>query len=261
MQLDLRADKTWADKPISFHRHTHDTYEIYGFVCGDARYFVEGTIYDLSAGDILLIKKAEAHALLINGDAPYSRYVVNFNAAAPLGDNAPALITQIDEKPLGKLNRIPAASTAQKNTWLYYLEQIVNAVSLDEKRIYLTVLLNELCQNLHKTNYDRSTDTENDRIIAYINEHLMEIATLDEICQQFYISKTHLNRKFKTMTGSTVWDYILAKRLIVAKDLLMKGCRPTVVSETCGYGEYSAFYRAYKLKFGVSPKADYQKQE
>ena len=61
------------------------------------------------------------------------------------------------------------------------------------------------------------------------------------------------------MTGTTVWDYILTKRLIAAKDMLMNGYRPNIVSEKCGWEDYSAFYRAYKLHFGVAHKEDFNK--
>lgn len=259
MQPYLWASKDYSENPdISlFKNHTHEYYEIFCFISGDARYFVEGNIYDLKSGDILVIKKAEAHSLLINKCIPYTRYVIHFDAAALLGEGSEALISLIDKKPLGKRNRIPAAVTFENN-WLYYLDKTVQSEQLNEKRLYLTVLFNELCQNINKTEYENTSNKTDRRIIDYINKNLMQNITLDEICQHFYLSKTHLNRKFKAMTGSTVWDYIVAKRLIFARDLLLQGQKPTLVSEKCGYSDYSSFYRAYKLRFGVSPKADYR---
>ena len=143
--------------------------------------------------------------------------------------------------------------------WLYYMDQIVNAQSMDIKRLYLTVLLQELCRNISKTEEENHSSTTGENLIKYINRNLMTISSLDEVCSEFYISKTHLNRKFKAITGSTVWDYITVKRLITAKDLLMNGWKPKDVSEKCGYSEYSSFYRAYKSHFGISPKEDYHR--
>lgn len=260
MQPYIAAKKNCTPKPDLelFKRHTHDTYEIFCFLAGDAQYFVEGNIYELKPNDILIIKKSETHVLLIRKLIPYNRYVINFNADALLEPQRQALISLIEDKPLGKYSAV-IASEHEKSRWLHYIDKIVRSESLDSKRLYLTVLLNELCKNMGKSQDKHFLETRDGNLIEYINRNLMTISSLDEISAHFYLSKTHLNRKFKSITGSTVWDYIIAKRLIIAKDMLTSGWKPNVVSEKCGYLEYSSFYRAYKAQFGVSPKDDYHK--
>lgn len=260
MEPYITAAKNYTEKPNLdlFKRHTHDKYEIFCFLSGDAKYFVEGNIYDLKPNDILIIKKSETHTLLINKAVPYTRYVVNFNEAALLDAQAEELLALINKKPLGLSNRI-SCTDSEKSNWLHYLDRIVNANEFQDKRLYLTVLLYELCKNINKSEHESDFVTNTHELIEYINSNLMTISTLDDICDRFYISKTHLNRKFKAMTGTTVWDYIIAKRLIAAKDMLMNGSRPNEVSEKCGWEEYSTFYRAYKLHFGVSPREDFHK--
>ncbi len=260
MKPYINAAKNYTEKPNLdlFKRHTHDNYEIFCFLSGNAKYFVEGNIYDLKPNDILIIKKSETHALLIRSPAPYCRYVINFNATALPESQRQSFISILDNKPLGKFNRIPAGEF-EKNMWLHYIDNIVQAESFDVKQLYLTVLLKELCRNISKTEDKNDPATKDENLIEYINRKLMTLSSLDEICEHFYVSKTHLNRKFKAITGSTVWDYIVAKRLIIAKDMLASGWKPKAVSEKCGYLEYSAFYRAYKAQFGVSPRDDYHK--
>lgn len=257
----ISAGINYTEKPDIklFKRHTHIDYEIFCFLSGEAKYFVEGNVYKLKPNDILIIKKSEVHALIINKAIPYTRYVINFNAPALLEPQSKELIRIIESKPLGKHNRIPSTEQQTKN-WLHYLDKIVTLESLEDKRLYLTVLVNELCRNLGKEGSDDYADEDNEKLIEYINTNLLTISTLDEICEHFYISKTHLNRRFRAMTGATVWEYIVTKRLIAAKDMLMEGYKPNVVSEKCGWMEYSSFYRAYKLHFGVSPKDDYVKK-
>ena len=260
MRPYIAAHKSYTKKPDPnlFKRHTHDTYEIFCFLSGDAQYFVEGNVYDLKSNDILIIKKSETHVLLIREPIPYTRCVINFNANALTEYQRQALISIIDEKPLGKHSRI-TGDEFEKSRWLYYIDKIVQAEDFDIKQLYLNVLLNELCKNIGKNKEKDFLKTREENLIEYINRNLMTISSLDEISEHFFISKTHLNRKFKLSTGSTVWDYIVAKRLIVAKDMLASGWKPNVVSEKCGYLEYSSFYRAYKAQFGVSPRADYHK--
>ncbi len=43
------------------------------------------------------------------------------------------------------------------------------------------------------------------------------------------MSENHLNEKFKMYTGSTVWSYVLTKRLIYSRDLLSNREKPTKV--------------------------------
>ena len=93
-------------------------------------------------------------------------------------------------------------------------------------------------------------------ILQYVNRHLYEELTLDELCRQFYISKTQLGRLFRAATGSTAWDYILVKRLIRARQLILSGVSITEASVCCGFRDYSTFYRAYKKRYDTSPTAD-----
>lgn len=255
----LSAAKTYTAEPdtTAFKMHTHDRYEIYCFLAGDAKYFVEGSIYSLKPGDILIIKKAEAHSLLIGTPAPYERIVVNFDPEALLEENPAEALDFIDRKPLGQDNRYAFALYGEK-PWRIYLENMCAAEDAAERRLYLTVLLREL----RKCRPSPSTDTVQDDmadVLAYINSHLASPLSLDGLCSRFFLSKSRLNRSFKRITGSTVWEYITAKRLLLAKELLQSGMLPTAVWLQCGFGDYSVFFRAYKQHFHRSPKEDCRK--
>ncbi len=256
----LGIEKNYTENPDlnMFKTHAHEHYEIFCFISGNARYYVEGNIYDLKPEDILIIKKAEVHSLLINKAVPYTRFTVHFSRDALLYDS-PELFDLLNQKPLGQLNRIHG-NAAEKSRWIYYLEKAVATKSQNRQRLFLTLLFDELLEKL-KQHKDIPANSTSDRVIEYINQNLMQIKNLDEVCDKFFVSKTHLNRRFKAITGSTVWDYIIAKRLLSAKEMLNNGQAPTLVCEICGYSEYSAFYRAYKQRFNTSPKDDYIKKE
>lgn len=236
-----------------FHMHTHDFYEVYCFLKGNAKYFVEGNVYHLKYGDILFIKKAEAHSLQITSPEPYERIVINFNAAAVLNEDIKNILEELDKMPLGKNNQF-SYSVFKDMNWMYYIDKMVESKSTATQRLYLSVLINELYE--HRSGASKNsaeTDSFMD-MIAYINSHLTESMDLDDICNKFYISKSQLNRKFKRMTASTVWEYITAKRLVLAKELLQSGDTPMTVYRKCGFNEYSSFFRAYKTKFKAAPK-------
>lgn len=253
----IKAEHNYTVHPDldKFAMHTHETYEIYCFLSGSAKYFVEGTVYRLKPNDILIMKKAEAHSLLVSNDVPYERMFVYFNADALLGGFQERLSSFLNDRPLGKFNRYPASRFAERR-WVDSLNKICNAADDDTKRLYLTVLVAELAEASEQLEQTELFKDNIAQLIAYINRHLTEELSLERLCDTFYISKSHLNRKFKQLTGSTVWEYIKTKRLVMAKELLQNGVPPTEVASRCGFREYSAFFYAYKAKYGVSPKQD-----
>ena len=140
---------------------------------------------------------------------------------------------------------------------MYLLEKMCKIKDKTKKSVYLSVIINELSTAKFSDGIYSENTAE---IIEYINEHITENLKLDNICERFFISKTHLIRKFKSLTGTTVWDYILAKRLVMARVLLQSGERPYDIFLKCGFNDYCSFFKAYKAKFGVSPKQDYNKK-
>ena len=58
----IKAEKNYTLLPDTsmFNMHTHNYYELFCFLSGDANYYIEGTIYNLKPNDILIINKLEA---------------------------------------------------------------------------------------------------------------------------------------------------------------------------------------------------------
>lgn len=253
----IEAQHNYTEQPDSelFTMHTHDRYEIFCFLKGEARYYVEGTVYNLRPGDILIMKKAEAHTLLLKSDAPYERIVVYFTADALLGDFQSSMLSFLDERPLGADNRYRASAS-----WQTYLKEIVENPDREVKRLYLTVLLTELQAAKPQTKEEREHKDNLGALITYLNENLDGELSLDSLCRRFYISRSHLTERFKRLTGTTVSEYIRTKRLVMAKMLLQEGVKPTSAAIQCGFREYSSFFYAYKKKYGVSPKEEYNKK-
>ena len=77
---DIYLKHNITERPCDsdFEMHIHDTCEIYLFVGGNAEYLVEGSVYPLDAGSIVLLAPLESHKTKILSGEPYERYVVNF---------------------------------------------------------------------------------------------------------------------------------------------------------------------------------------
>ena len=90
--------------------------------------------------------------------------------------------------------------------------------------------------------------------VEYINHHITEDISIDQVCAACYLSKYHFCRLFKKKIGLTVMEYILKTRIAMAKELLCEtNMSVTEISEACGFSSISYFSRTFKSETGVSP--------
>lgn len=92
------------------------------------------------------------------------------------------------------------------------------------------------------------------RAIEYINEHIAEKLTIDEICAAVFMSKYYFCRKFKTATGLSIMEYILSTRLSLAQEMLLNGNQTiSKISDQCGFSSLAYFCNVFKQRNGKSP--------
>lgn len=259
MDIKINASRTTTKNPKQddFKLHTHNDYEIFCFLSGHADYSVEGNRYKLLPGDIIIMRKNEFHHLILKSDAPYGRVVVNFDIPSnPLNNE---LLSAFNKRNAGEKNLYRPSSLGE-NHLIYYLQKMVYAKNDERRLCYLLPFLDELTDFFASGNpgvapqRDRATD-----VINYINEHLTDELSLSNIARRFFISQNHLNRIFKESTGTTLWDYITVKRLVMARDKINAGQKPTDACISSGFKDYATFFRAYKKHFEASPKTHKQK--
>ena len=234
--------------------HTHELCELYHFMGGEGIFRIEGSSYPLRAGDVLIMRPTEAHYIDIDPRQPYTRLAVHFDPAILSSvDPNGSLLKPFFDRPAGKRNLY------RKTELSPICRELLREITSDgyNRRLQilsnLIPLLNEILHTFEHSKNESSGDTLDYKIVSYINERLSEPLSLDDICRNFFISKPQLCRLFKNATGSTVWDYITVKRLVNAKRLIQSGASATKVCSECGFNDYSAFYRAYKKKYGCSP--------
>ena len=92
------------------------------------------------------------------------------------------------------------------------------------------------------------------KVLRYINENYSEELSLDLLAERFFVSKYHLSHAFRREVGVSVYRYIMLKRLLAAKELLLSGMSSGEVAYACGFGDYAGFWRAFKTEYGISPK-------
>lgn len=281
--VDLFNERQYMQKPefeIFMYRdsylndvalHHHDFYELYLFLSGNVTYSVESRNYTLQPGDLLMISPMELHRPIIApAKEPYERIVLwvessffekyrsaQTNLAKCFDTNAPnhTNLLRLDESKRAIISDL-------MNTILYENSN----KEYGSKVLCLSALL-KLMVTVNRLSASGNTPIEqNDKsavvisnLIKYINEHYYEDLCLDELANKFFVSKYHLAHEFNRLVGTSVYRFIIQKRLIIAKQLLIDGLAPTAAYEKCGFGDYANFYRSFKAEYGISPKQFAQK--
>ena len=245
--------------------HHHDFYEVYLFLRGNVSYSVESRTYHLAPGDILLISPLELHQpRLAQQTEDYERIVLWINRAylEQLSSTQTSLTRCFDVSVQGHSNLLRLAP-AQREPVADLMEKLVSAGTEEaygsdllaaSYLVQLMVQLNLLAMEAppHKSPAEASGAVA--RVLQYINDHYHEDLSLDLLATKFFISKYHLSHEFGRLVGTSVYRYIIQKRLVIAKQMLSSGLAPTEVYSHCGFGDYANFYRAFKAEYHISPK-------
>ena len=251
---------TVDDQPTEekFRLHVHDDYELYCMVEGKVGYVVEGRVYDLRPGSLMLMRSAETHRLLIHKHDRYVRYVLNFRPELLEGQEE--LLRAFTERGLGERNLYLPTEFSGLEPLGVFRQMFASMESVEQETVVRANLTALLCavntvflQQSEQPNYGESDVGR--QLITYINENLMEELSLSMISAKIHLSPSQVNRVFRELTGTSVYQYILSKRLIVAQGMIAQGESAMSASQKCGFRDYSSFYRLYKKRMGTAPTA------
>ncbi len=89
----------------------------------------------------------------------------------------------------------------------------------------------------------------------YISEHHSDPITLGDLADYVELNPSYFSNLFKTETGINFSEYLLNIRMDKAKDLLRDPkIRIYEIGSLVGYEDAVSFGRAFKKKWGISPK-------
>lgn len=242
----------------NFFLHLHNDYEIFMFLGGDSKYVVEGNVYNLEPNDIIVIKKYQMHRIFHNNSSNYRRLIFmikpDFFHVNDCPEYEKAFLDLSDKAG----NKIDAETV--KSSGLYDAIMRYKNYSNNFSDQYSPVALSAITEILYLINNIKLNPTKDSaapqlkEILSYINNNFTKNITLDELENQFFISKYHLCHVFPKATGLTVHQYITKKRLIYARELISSGKTISESAQLAGFNTYSSFYRAYSNEYNQPPK-------
>lgn len=253
-------------KDTKFEYHHHDFNKIIIFISGDVTYFVEGKSYKLKPWDILFVNNQEIHKPVVNPDEYYERIAIwispdfmkkycedqsNLLRCFEISSTNKCNLLRLNVNCINKIKTFVTNIKDNENNDEFGSDILKNALFLQ-----LMVFINRLfLQDNENVEYeDIQYDETIENLLAYINNNLSNNLSIDSLATEFFTSKYYLMRKFKSQTGSSIHNYIVQKRLILAKSLIHQGLSMADVCTKSGFNDYSSFVRSFKKTYGVSPK-------
>lgn len=261
-ELQFKRDASLQDVQL----HHHDFYEVYLLLSGDVTYTIEGRIYRVMPGDMLLINPRELHQVCIRaGMSAYERYTlwVDPQLIRRLSTDRSDLLRCFDPDRPNYGNLLQLKPEEQRTVqalfealWREYDSAQYGSDLLRQSLLaQLLVTVNRLAEQ-DTARYDGASRSSRiaAAVVEYVNLHYGEPISLDLLAEHCFVSKYHLSHEFQRQLGTSVHRYILKKRLLNARQLMAEGEAPSRVFSRCGFGDYAGFYRAFRAEYGVAPR-------
>ena len=250
-----------AGQERDFHFHAFDKLVL--LIDGRVDYTVEGMSYAMQPGDVLLVKHHTIHKAVIDVSVPYERVILYldrrfFERILP-GAGLMDGFEWADKRGEYLLRPDDVQREALYAAIAAY-EEVLGDTELGAQTLRDACILRLLVQvnRLSAGPAERGTpntvhDAKIAEVLSYINENLSGELPVEKLAERVYLSRYHFMRLFKAQTGTTVHAYIRQKRLMQAARLIREGVTAARAAAECGFSDYSAFHRAFRESFGISP--------
>ena len=237
-----------------FVAHNHDVWEIIFLKSGNVSGVIGTNTYKLRKNSLIIFRPYSEHRINVNSTADYERYDIIFDEAA-LSDG-------ICKKIPRELEVIDFTTNRYVSDIFAKLDYYYKNLDTKDYKVMLSNAIEELILNLSITpdeNYNSGLWEINSivkRALDYIDANYTQTITLADVCEELFITKSHLHHLFVEHLGVSPKKYINNRRLARAQKLIRMGERPSDVFAECGFLDYATFFRNYKTHFGHTPKEE-----
>lgn len=241
----------------------HPQYEIFLLLEGDVTMLINSQRYMIKNGALVLLTSRDLHISMNNAPRTYKRITVMFD---------PHAIRQFNTEHTNLLDCFSIAASKQRNILYLSAEQIQTVQTLADPILtngrsdrfgdditVLTSLLSLLIfiNRLYRSHLPKIAPIPLTPIIReivdYVDSHIDEELSVQSLCHHFSYSVAYISAQFSKQMGLPLKQFIITKKIALAKQLLAESLSVTQVYERCGFGDYSNFIRTFKKTVGISP--------
>lgn len=236
----------------TFPVHMHDAYEIYVLAEGDVSFCAGQQVFKLHPHDALVVRPHEIHNCILEKTGPHRHLCFWYGNRTDflLGDLLPsgAAAARI---PLGDAAFSRAQEIAKEMTG-------ADRDGNTEDFFCLSVEFLHILRRAHRADGQSGSGGEElplplRALLSDMHTNYAAIRDLDELAARHFISRSTMNRLFRTCLHTTPRQYLEARRLAAARVLLRQGMRVYEVGTQVGFSDYSNFIRLFRRRFGLTP--------
>ena len=249
------------EESVDWHYHTF--HKIIEFLGGESGYGVEGKQYLLQPGDLVLVPQGCIHRPEAEPNAPYERRILYLSPEFLRRAGGSCDLAACCDRAREEFRFVVHPADGTGGGQLAALEHAEREDAFGRELLAQSLLFqfliglnramaDDLLQYAKPAAYDRKIES----ILRYLSEHLTEPVSIDDLAARFFVSKYHMMRQFRAQTGYTIHGYLTGKRLMFARAMIAAGTPVLQASEESGFGDYSAFLRAYRKQFGSAPNQE-----
>lgn len=253
-----------CDATLNFPHYDKDLIVEY-YRKGQSSIHIEGNLYNISEGDIVILNPDELHVSTKKDDSYMEKIVLHINESVleQFGADRTVFLDTIAQKPKGIGNLLPSdvveglCINKTLNLCLTYAKEnsLETQVLLTCQIIELLAQLSKYIENINNINTAPASSNKTvNQIMDYINRHYTEELTLNVLAAKFHFSKYYISHLFKDYVGISPYDYLIMRRLYICNNLIRS---KHTIHEAClmvGFHNYSNFFRLYKKHFHITPQ-------
>lgn len=246
--------------------HSHPYYEFILVRRGVCEYHSNGARFFLHPDELLIVAPGTVHTMLCPEDATsYERLILQVNADF-MAQVLTAFVPNV--RPAPPLYILRAEAVCR---WgIRELIERINATSsvsdaAFREQLYrcrigeLMLLTAHVARTSQSVTPSASSALISD-VTAYIQQRFREPElNVANVAQQFYVSREHLSRAFKSYTGESISHYITDLRMQEFRYGLLMGKNVLPACLESGFSDYSSFVKSFRKLYGISP-AEYREQ-
>jgi AraC-like DNA-binding protein len=234
--------------PWRMYEHEFPLCDMTYIIKGAAKYTINGTDYDVAAGDLLYLPAGSVRAGFTYPDRLMHCFSVNFDL----------------KKPGGGMMTLPLPTVSHigcRNELISFFHELVH-IWLDQYPGYKIkaggIFLQILHQILENAVFNAGLsggDYRVKKIVRYITRHYFEKITVKKMADMAGLDTAYFGQLFKHETGETMNRYLKKTRIKNAENMLRSGeyIHIGAVAEQCGYSDVYHFSKQFKEVAGIPP--------
>lgn len=260
-EIEYKMEKNGYSMPP----HIHNAIEVY-LVLTDVPHILLGTkVIPFPKNTLLMIPAYCVHRILVPEDLVYERFILSIHTVwlqDIIGKDFEKYYTYFKD---GENPLVFHLNEEEKDEFVVMFSSLAMCAcqnKFEKLRIFFDILtrMHQMVENNCGTavDYTEMKATRAHGLVSemmnYINAHLNENFTVEEIANYLHINHDYAARIFKKYVNVSVKQFAVLQRITKAKQLLLEGHSVSETQNILGFNSYEHFFKTFKKVTGVTPK-------